>query len=39
MQFKSLSFIVVLVGLMLGIQFNVNAQGYTKPKTTHFIFA
>jgi Ca-activated chloride channel family protein len=33
MQFKSLSFIVVLVGLMLGIQFNVNAQGYTKPKT------
>jgi Ca-activated chloride channel family protein len=33
MQFKSLSFFVVLVGLMLGLQFNVNAQGYTKPKT------
>lgn len=33
MQFKSLSFFVVLVGLILGIQFNVNAQAYIKPKT------
>ena len=33
MQFKSLTFFVVLVGLLLGIQFNLTAQGYTKPKT------
>ncbi len=33
MQFKSLTFFVVLVGLILGIHFNVSAQGYTKPKT------
>ena len=33
MQFKSLSFLLVLVFIMLGLQFNAHAQGYIKPKT------